>query len=224
VCHWAKVFFPPKPFRMHSVRFAPFLCYDIWVHTLQWPSCPSLFFLRRNCASLSLFSRDSHITSSSRGAAGEGEARWRLGPTSPVRTAAGGDEPSHARTRASRLGKCDTTMAWSLSPKPVGLNVVQGWHAKFFTAGQGHEAYLKLYFWIFCSKENGHKATPWRGARNERRASSADSRIGFDGNDGVDTTTTQTSSSPRCRRRRAWAWPGGGSVHGSQQWRESMRR
>jgi hypothetical protein len=77
-------------------------------------------------APLSLFSRDSHITSSSRGAAGEGEARWRLGPTSPVRTAAGGDEPSHARTRASRLGKCDTTMAWSLSPKPVGLNVVQG--------------------------------------------------------------------------------------------------
>jgi hypothetical protein len=70
-----------------------------------------------------------------------------------VRAAAAGDEPSRARTRASRLGKCDATMAWSLSPKPVCLDVVQGRQAKFFTADQGHEVcILKSYFWICCSK------------------------------------------------------------------------
>jgi predicted amidohydrolase len=55
MCAIEPKFFPPKPFRMYSVRFAMFICYDIWVHALKWPSCPSLFFLRRNCTPVSLF-------------------------------------------------------------------------------------------------------------------------------------------------------------------------
>jgi hypothetical protein len=59
-----------------------------------------------------------------------------------------------AATSPPPRGKCDAAMAWSLSPKPVCLDVVQvqGQHAKFFTVGQHHDVYLKSYFWICCAK------------------------------------------------------------------------
>jgi hypothetical protein len=98
------------------------------------------------------FSRDSHIASSSRGAAREGGGTAALGTDLACARSGSRDEPSPARIRASRFGKCDATMAWSLSPKPVCLDVVQGRQAKFFTVGQDHDMYLKPYFWICCSK------------------------------------------------------------------------